>query len=165
MKVKLALVSVLLLLSVAVIVQVAGAAAPAVGGLRTDFALFDGTNPTPPSDIGAACGAKTGSSNNPVAFTYHVAVSNWSDSPKVLRVLYADGDVARYQIPARSSFSFSQAAGGTAGVDDLIQVFAEGASPTEIAGSMSILTEAAAKPHPKLGSDLCKTLTSPISVP
>ena len=163
MKGKLVLIAVLLVFTARATVH--AAATPAPGGQRTDFALFDGTNPTPPSDIGAACGAKLGSSNNAVPFTFHVTVSNWSDSPKVLRVLYADGDVARYQIPARSSFSFSQAAGGTAGVDDLIQVFAEGASPTEIAGSMSILTEAAAKPHPKLGSDLCKTLTAPIPVP
>ena len=163
MKGKLVLIAALFVFAARATVH--AAAPPAAGGLRTDFALFDGTNPTPPSDIGAACGAKLGSSNNPVAFTYHVTVSNWSDSPKVLQVLYADGDVARYQIPARSSFSFSQAAGGTAGVDDLIQVFAEGAKPTEVAGSMSILTEAAAKPHPKLVSDLCKTLTAPIPVP
>jgi hypothetical protein len=149
-----------LLLATALSAPRAAGAAPAAGGQRSDFALFDGTNPTA-GETGMACGAKLGSSNNVVPFTYYVAVSNWSTEMKVLRVQYADGDMARYQIPAGTSFSLSQAAGGTAGVDDLIKVFAEGASPSGLAGSMSILTVAAAKPHPSLGANFCVTLTTP----
>lgn len=88
-------------------------------------------------------------------------MSNWSDELKFLRVVYADDDIVRYQIPAHTSFSLTQAAGGTAGVDDLIRVFAEGAVPSGLAGSMSILTVAAAKPHPSLGGNFCTTLTTP----
>ncbi|HEY6206792.1 MAG TPA: hypothetical protein VIW21_11560 [Chthoniobacterales bacterium] len=135
-------------------------AKPAAGGEQSDFALFDGTNPSAP-EFGAACGAKLGSSSQAVAFTYYVTVSNWSDTVRILRVLYADGEeIARYQIPPHTSFSFSQAAGGTAGVDDLIRIFGEGAAPVELAGSVSATFPAAAKPHPTLGSNFCTTLTT-----
>jgi|GEM_PF-1663708 hypothetical protein len=131
----------------------------AAGGQRSDFALFDGTNPQT-LEFGAQCGATLGGSQA-VAFTYHVTVSNWSDTVRILRVLYADGEeMARYQIPPHTSFSFSQAAGGTAGVDDLIRVFGEGAAPVELAGSMSATFPAAAKPHPSIGQDFCATLTT-----
>lgn len=137
-------------------------AAPAAGGQRSDFALFDGTDPTS-GETGVACGATLGNSKNQIAFTYFVTVSNWSDTLKIIKVLYADGvEQARYQIPPHTSFSFSQAAGGTAGVDDAIRVFAEGPTPSGLAGSMSMLAPAAAHPHPLLGgANLCVTLTTP----
>ena len=159
MKTKLTLISLLLLL--AAISTGNAAAAPAAGGDRSDFALFDGTDPTA-NEIGAQCAARLGSSNNAVAFTYYVTVSNWSDSVKILRVLYADGqEMARYQIPPNTSFSFSQAAGGTAGVDDWIRVFAEGPVPSGLAGSMSATFPAAAHPHPSVGTNFCTTMTAP----
>jgi len=157
MKTKLTLISLLLLL--AAISTGNAAAAPAAGGDRSDFALFDGTDPTA-NEIGAQCAARLGSSNNAVAFTYYVTASNWSDSVKILRVLYADGEeMARYQIPPHTSFSFSQAAGGTVGVDDWIRVFAEGPVPSGLAGSMSATFPAAA--HPSVGTNLCSTMTGP----
>jgi len=149
----------LLALSAAPNAAPVASAATASGGTRTDFALFDGTDPAS-GETGAACGAKLGgTTNNPVAFTYHVSVSNWSDSLKVLRVVYRDGAMARYQIPPGTSFSLTQSAGGTLGVDDVIKVLAEGPKPSGLAGSMSILTEASAKPHPSVGTSLCVTLT------
>ena len=137
-------------------------AAPAAGGQRSDFALFDGTDPAS-GETGVACGATLGSSTQAVAFTYYVTVSNWSTSVKVLKVLYADGvEQARYLIPPQTSFAFSQAAGGTAGIDDAIRVFAEGPTPSGLAGSMSALLPAAAHPHPLLGgANICVTLTTP----
>ena len=152
MKVKIALISVLLLLSAAASARAAGA--PAAGGERSDFALFDATN----ADTGARCGARLGSSPNPVAFTYYVAVSNLSAAVKFLKVVYADGDFVRYPIPPNSSFSFTQAAGGTANVDDLITVLSETPAPSGLVGSMSILVPAAAKPHPSVAPNFCKTL-------
>lgn len=152
----------LLALSAAPNLAPVAGAATASGGLRTDFALFDGSDPTS-GETGAACGARLGgTTNGAVAFTYHVTVSNWSDAVKVLRVVYKDGAIARYNILPLASFSLTQAGGGTLGVDDVIRVFAEGASPSGLAGSMSILTEASAKPHPFLGgTNLCVTLTTP----
>ncbi len=159
MKTKIAFIGLLFLLAANASVYAAGA--PAAGGNRSDFALFDGTDPSA-NEIGAQCAAKLGSSSNAVAFTYFVTVSNWSATVKVLRVLYADGEeVARYQIPPFSSFSFSQAAGGTPGVDDWIRVFAEGPVPSGLAGSMSALFPAAAKPHPSVGTNFCTTMTAP----
>lgn len=151
----------LLVLAVACLTAfpVPAAAGPATGGQRSDFALFDGTDPTS-GEVGAACGANTGSSHHPVAFTYFVTVSNWSDTTKVVRVLYADDEeMARYQVPAGTSFSFSQAAGGTAGIDDFIRVIAEGPAPSGLAGSVSMLAPAAAKPRPPR-RNLCFTLTT-----
>jgi len=157
MKIKIVLIIALVILSAAAQVS----AKPSAGGQESDFALFDGTDPSA-NEIGAQCGAKVGKSNNAVAFTYYVTVSNWSATVKVLRVLYADGqEIARYQIPPFSSFSFTQAAGGTAGIDDWIRVFAEGPVPSGIAGSMSALFPAAAKPHPSVGTNFCTTLTAP----
>ena len=162
MKAKIALISMLFVFAAIANVH-AAAKAPAAGGDRSDFALFDGTDGVNP-EAGAQCGAKLGSSPNAVAFTYYVTVSNWSDTLKVLKVLYADGEEnARYQIPPHTSFSFSQAAGGTPGVDDLIRVFAEGFTPgvqSGLAGSMSALFPAAAKPHPSVGTNFCTTLTT-----
>jgi len=76
-------------------------------------------------------------------------------------VLYADGEeAARYLVPPLSSFSFTQAGGGTAGVDDWIRVFGEGSAPVQLAGSVSINVPAAAKPNPNVGEDFCTTLTT-----
>ena len=119
---------------------------------RTDFALFDGTNAADP-DEGVSCGARQG--NKAVPFTIYVAVSNWSPDTAVLRVTYADGDVARFQIPANSSFSFVQAAGSTKNVDDLLTITSE--TEGALAGSVSISTSASAKKHPTLSS-FCVTI-------
>ena len=160
MKITIALLSLLLACALGADARAAGKGSPAAGGERSDFALFDGTNPAA-IEFGAQCGAKLGSSGQAVAFTYYVTVSNWSDTLRILRVLYADGEeMARYQIPPHTSFSFSQAAGGTAGVDDWIRVFGEGPAPVELAGSMSASFPAAAKPHPSVGTNFCTTLTT-----
>jgi hypothetical protein len=119
---------------------------------RTDFALFDGTNAADP-DAGVSCGARQG--NKAIPFTIYVAVSNWSPDTAVLRVTYADGDVARFQIPANSSFSFVQAAGSTKNVDDLLVITSE--TEGALAGSVSISTSASAKKHPTLSS-FCVTV-------
>ncbi len=156
MKIKIALISMLFVLASASVH--AASKAPAAGGERSDFALFDGTG----GDTGAQCGAKLGSSGQAVAFTYHVTVANINAEVRFLKVVYADGDFVRYPIPPNSSFSFSQAAGGTAGVDDRIRVFSETASPAGLVGSMSASFPAAAKPHPSVSAtDFCTTLTTP----
>lgn len=159
MKAKFVWVALALLLAGAATIY-AASKSPAVGGGRSDFALFDGTDPAS-DEIGAQCGATVGSGKNAAAFTYYVTVSNWSDEVKILRVLYADGEeMARYQIAAHTSFSFTQAGGGTAGVDDWIRVFGEGEPPSGLAGSMSIAVPAGAKPHPSVGENFCTTLTA-----
>jgi len=59
----------------------------------------------------ALCGAKAGGANGTV-FTYHVSVSNFSDTTAVLRLTHSDGvDETRYQIPGRTSFSMSHEGG------------------------------------------------------
>ena len=124
-------------------------------GTRTDFALFDGTNAAAP-DAGVSCGARQGgNSSRVVAFTIHIAVSNFTADPAVLRVTYADGDLVRFNIPAFSSFSLTQAAGGTKNVDDLLSVTSE--TPGALAGAVSISTSSSARRHPTLSS-FCVTI-------
>src|SRR5258706_13711575 len=89
MKLKIALLSLLLACALGADSR-AASKGPAGGGERSDFALFDGTNPAA-IEFGAQCGAKLGSSGQAVAFTYYVNVSDLSDTLKVRRVLYADG--------------------------------------------------------------------------
>jgi len=106
---------------------------------RSDFALFDGTNPVnvPPS-TGAACTARS-------AFTYHVAVTNYGLAGGV-RVRYADGDQVDYKIPVDGSFSFSQAAGNTkGGADSAVRVC--GVNGAVLVGSMSAMSNADGKIH------------------
>jgi hypothetical protein len=122
------------------------------GAVRTDHALFDNTNAADP-DAGVSCGARRG--NKPIAFTIHVAVSNFSNNPAVLRLTYADGDLVNFNIPPLSSYSFTQAAGGTKNVDDLLTITSE--TPGALAGAVSISTSASAKKHPLLSS-FCVTI-------
>ena len=126
---------------------------PASGGERSDFALFDGTNAEDP-DAGVRCGARLGG-NNVSAFTYHIAVSNFSNDVAYLRVTYADDDLVRFAIPALSSFSLSQAAGGTKDVDDTITVTSE--TEGALAGSVSVMVHSSAKP-PAGQDSFCVTL-------
>ena len=109
---------------------------------RTDFALFDGTNPANQPDSGAVCGARG-------TYTYYVAVSNFG-AAGVVRITYADGDFVNYQIPAGGSFSFSQAAGSTAektgspAADRAVRL-SNGGSGAQLAGSMSAIGGAEAQ--------------------
>jgi hypothetical protein len=134
------------LLSVAIVVFLgsvtAVSAGPAPGGSqRTDFALFDGTNPANQPDSGAVCGSRG-------TYTYFVAVSNFG-AAGVARITYADGDIVNYQIPAGGSFSFSQAAGSTAektnpAADRAVRL-SNGGSAAQLAGSMSVIAGAEAQ--------------------
>ncbi len=138
------------LLSVAIVVFLGSVttvgAGPAPGGSqRSDFALFDGTNPAnqAPNNFGsgAVCGARG-------TYTYFVAVSNFG-AAGVARITYADGDIVNYQIPAGGSFSFSQAAGSTAektnpAADRAVRL-SNGGSAAQLAGSMSVIAGAEAQ--------------------
>ena len=154
----------LLILGMAVLLAatVPTAATAASSGDRSDFSMFDGTDPAA-KEIGVACGARQGSSQNPIAFTLFVTVSNWSDEVRVVRVLFADNtEMVRYQIQPHTSFSFSQALGHTKGVDDFVQVLAEcptGDSPqtctvpSGISGWVSVLAGSAARTPARLISE------------
>ena len=114
------------LLSLGFVVQFAPSAI--ADDSKSDFALFDGTNPANQPNSGAVCSAKH-------AFTYHVAVANWG-ADGVVRITYKDGDIIRFPIKAGASFAFSQAAGSKGGADKAVRVSNEG-SPAQLAGAMS----------------------------
>ena len=118
---------------------------------KSDFALLN----EPGGDTSVQCGARQNTpQNRPIAFTYYVTMANYGAAGFV-RVVYADGDLVQYPIPAGGSFSFSQAAGGTINVDDLIRV--RGAGGASLVGSISLLTHLNAKPHPAVSPDFCTT--------
>jgi hypothetical protein len=116
---------------------------------RSDFALLNG----PGGDTSVQCGTKRG--NGAASFVYYVTMSNVASVPGGVRVTYGDTDFVDYQIPAGGSFSFSQAAGGTKNVDDLITVTAVGGAV--LVGSMSVLVDTGAQPHPALAPHYCTT--------
>jgi hypothetical protein len=118
---------------------------------QSDHALLNG----PGGDTSVQCGSKRG--NGPASFVYFVTMTNVALVPGAIRVTYADNDFVDYLIPAGGSFSFSQAAGGTKNVDDLITVTATGGAI--LIGSMSALLDEGAKPHPSLAPNFCTTTT------
>jgi hypothetical protein len=90
------------------------------GGERSDFALFDGTNPAnldTKGRTGVVCGVTkmTHKKQKAIApgksFTYHIVVTNDGSGPLECKVIYTDQDFIRYKIPLGTSFSLSQAAG------------------------------------------------------
>ena len=115
---------------------------------RSDFALLN----MPGGDTSVQCGARRG--NGPGSFVYYVTMTNLGAAGSI-HVLYADGDTVDYAIPAGGSFSFSQAAGGTKNVDDLIKV--SGTAGTSLVGSMSALLDPGVQSHPTLAPNFCTT--------
>jgi len=106
--------------------------------LRSDFALFDGTNPAN-LDLSGKTGAICGVSNKQQtalvpgkSFTYNVAVTNDGSGGLECKVIYTDLDFIRVKIPLGASFSFSQAAGSNA-VDAAVRLDCA----QNVSGSMS----------------------------
>lgn len=99
----------------------------------SDFALFDGTNPSNQPFSGAVCGSGKPSKLGSGAFTYNVSVSNFSSSTAVLRITFRDGDFVRYQVPGGQSFSLTQA--GSASPNNAVRVTIENSG--ELAGEAS----------------------------
>lgn len=103
---------------------------------KSDFALFDGTNPATeaPPNGGAECTVK-----GPA--TLYASVSGHSSGPAgFVRVTFSDGDWVQFPIQSNGSFSFTQAIGGTKGVDDRIRI-SNGGNPTgaRLVGWVSVL--------------------------
>lgn len=103
---------------------------------NSDFALFDGTNPANQPFSGVVCGAGSPKHLDKTSFTYNVSASNFGSGTAVIRVIFHDGDIARYQIPAGQSFSMSQAAGSDS-ADRAIRVAIE--ANGQVTGEVSAL--------------------------
>lgn len=123
------------LLSLALVILLVTAAGAAE---RSDFALFDGTNPANGPAAGAVCFVRDVRPGE--AFTYHVAVANFSNEAGEVRITYFDGDFVRFPIAAFGSFSLSQAAGSPGGADRAVRV-SNGGSAAKLAGTMSAISE------------------------
>lgn len=107
---------------------------------RSDFALFDGTNPATeaPPNGGAECSVMNG-----FAATLHVTVTAHSSGPDgFVRATFADTDFVEFPIKSGGSFDFSQSIGGTPGVDDRIRISNGGkAGGARLVGWASILSD------------------------
>lgn len=56
------------------------------------------------------------------AFNLHISVVNFDPDEHRLVIRFADGDLVTYAVPTGTSFSISQVAGTTPGVDDRIEI-------------------------------------------
>jgi hypothetical protein len=101
----------------------AGGAAPLTK--RSDHALYDETS----GDQQVFCRG-----NGP--FQVHVAMRA-INADAVMRVRFLDGDFVDYPIPQDTSFSLTQAAGGTEGVDRRIRVKSAPGAAGALVGWMS----------------------------
>ncbi len=111
--------------------------AHAGNGEKSDFALFDGTNPDnldADEQTGALCGIARGNRLQlRKSFVYYVTVT--ADDPDVdreVRVVYLDGDFVRYKIPLDGSFAFAQA-GGAGEFDAAVRIVVD----KNVSGSVS----------------------------
>ena len=109
-------------------------------GTKSDFALFDGTNPLnldAAGKTGAICGMtnKSGDELKPLkSFVYYVTVTvDDAVVDREIKVVYTDGDFVRYKLTNDQSFSMSQA-GGSGVFDAAIRVVAD----KNVSGSVSI---------------------------
>ena len=103
---------------------------------KSDFALFDGTNPSTeaPPNGGAECTVK-----GPATF-YATVTAHSSGPAGFVRITFSDGDWVQFPIQSNGSFSFTQAIGGTKGVDDRIRI-SNGGNPAgaRLVGWVSVL--------------------------
>lgn len=112
----------------------------------SDHALFDTTG----GDYGAMC-----SSDKPFVF-YLVATAY--GGPSTIRITFHDGDMIEFKLLEDGDrISFTQAAGGTEGVDDLLTVTVESG---DAVGWISILTQSNASPLEPM-TNFCETIQKP----
>lgn len=136
-------------------VTAAGVAASPVFAkqFRSDHALF-----TTQTDDFVTC-----SSNKP--FIIYISVTNFSPSVQTLRITFADtGDFVDFKVPAGESFSLSQAAGDTKGVDDVIKVDPLGpplGNVNPMVGWVSVWFQAGSHPLSATAPSFCTTTTPP----
>ncbi len=99
---------------------------------KTDFALFDGSNPAN-LEPGGVCFVRFQQTGRP--WNFHVAVSNNDPAnTQAFKVIYKDGDWVQYFVPPKSSFALTQSAGNNpAGV--AIRVFT--AQNSQLSGAVS----------------------------
>lgn len=60
-------------------------------------------------------------------WTLHIAASAGAEAAAVLKVAFRDADSITFNIPANTSFSFTEAMGGVPEVDDLVRITLTGA--------------------------------------
>ncbi|SRR6266540_1601163 len=128
------------------------------GDNRSDFALFDGTNPTTeaPPFGGAECSVNI----PPGAATLYVSVTAHSSGPDgFVRATFADGDWVQFPIKSNGSFSFTQAMGGTLGVDNRIRISNGGtAAGARLVGWVSVLgTGGGSSANPSVSCRSCNS--------
>jgi hypothetical protein len=81
---------------------------------KADFALFT-TEDTGTADDYVTCSSKG-------VFELHVAVTNYEDTTQTLQIVFNDGDLVNYFVPAGGSFSFTQVAGTNPAIDGTIKI-------------------------------------------
>ena len=88
------------------------------GGKKTDFVIFDETNPGPPRDTGGTC---QGGSHS--QWDFHIAVRA-INGDATLRIAFGPlaDEWVDYPVPDNTSFSLDESAGSTPGDDTILTV-------------------------------------------
>jgi hypothetical protein len=107
-------------------------------GGKSDFALFDGTNPANVGS-GAVCGLVERSDH---PFTLHVTVTN-RGADGFVRLKYADSDLVDYPMAANDKFQISLIGGSKGGADHAIRIV--GTDETQLVGQASALANEGGK--------------------
>lgn len=125
-----------------VILTTAGSGGAATGGLLADHALIDQTG----TDTDVWCRA----TNKQPFIVYGAFQASGGDV--TMRVTFKDDDFVDYPIAAGTSFSLSQAAGGTPSVDKKIVVSTSGGAG-DLVGWMSAARSPGSKAFVECGTD------------
>jgi len=84
-----------------------------------------------------------GVGKNAEPWILHVAVTNNDTVGRILRIEVQDGSGTNFNLPAASSFSFTQAFGGVPGVDNIIRITSD--TEGDVEGVASALATGGAK--------------------
>jgi len=121
------------LAAAAAVLAISSALAPVdAANRKTDFALFDGTNPDN-VDAGVVCHVDRLQTGKP--WNFHVAVSSFGGTQ--FRLIYRDGDFVPFNVPTGTSFSLSQSAGVNASSTAIRVDNSNDAGAAGVAGAVS----------------------------
>jgi len=110
----------------------------------SDHALFDTTGGV---DTGAKCSCDK-------TFEFYLVARAYG-GPATIRITFHDGDWIEFPLEENGILSFTQAAGGTRGVDDVLTVTVESG---DAVGWISILTQSGAHPLSDTKPNFCITI-------
>ena len=130
------------------VVILLGSGTPAEAYLNTtDFSFFDNSGG---GDEGVQCSVRF----HP--FAYSINVTEWQNSPNVIRITLADGDFTRYKIAAAETLNLTgYARGGNLNQDFPDRCITVCGESTGLAGQVTVQAQATSQPDIKCNTVAC----------